>query len=168
MVVNAQKDVDISHESFIRRWKRLREWVEHESRSRRIYTKLADVAASWEGGAPPSIGGRSSSMPDGGGISETPTQTWANRYDARFDAARRFLVKSVRGRRLRLGLLFGNIALLLVAAASIAVLMQVRAAEALAVRNNADIANRKLEDANRILEQALALQREGKTSQADA
>ncbi len=50
VVVNAQQDVDISHESFIRRWTRLHEWVERESRSRRIYTKLADVAAAWERG----------------------------------------------------------------------------------------------------------------------
>ena len=48
VVVNAQQDVDISHESFIRRWTRLHEWVERESRSRRIYAKLADVAAAWE------------------------------------------------------------------------------------------------------------------------
>ena len=41
VVVNAQQDVDISHESFIRNWGRLRTWVEEESRSRRIYSKLA-------------------------------------------------------------------------------------------------------------------------------
>src|SRR4030095_1053450 len=50
VVVNAQQDVDISHESFIRRWTRLHEWVERESESRRVYTKLADVAAAWERG----------------------------------------------------------------------------------------------------------------------
>ena len=168
VVVNAQKDVDISHESFIRRWTRLHEWVERESRSRRIYTKLADVAAACEGGHASLYRGPELVDARRWWKQEAPTQTWANRYDARFDAARRFLVKSVRGRRLRLGLLFGNIALLLVSAVAIAGLMRIRAAEALEVRNNADIANRKLEDANRILEQALALQREGKTSQADA
>ena len=37
VVVNAQQDVDISHESFIRNWTRLREWVEQENQSRRVY-----------------------------------------------------------------------------------------------------------------------------------
>ncbi|MGH7340952.1 MAG: hypothetical protein ACREKH_10725, partial [Candidatus Rokuibacteriota bacterium] len=41
VVVNAQQDVDISHESFIRKWERLRQWVDEENRSRRIYTRLA-------------------------------------------------------------------------------------------------------------------------------
>src|SRR5688572_1062524 len=50
VVVNSQQDVDVSHESFIRRWARLREWVEQESRSRRVYAKLADAAAAWERG----------------------------------------------------------------------------------------------------------------------
>ena len=42
------------------------------------------------------------------------------------------------------------------------------AAEALEVRNNAENLNRRLEEANRLVEQAIVLQREGKSSQADA
>ena len=150
VVVNAQQDVDISHESFIRRWTRLHEWVERESRSRRIYAKLADVAAAWERGEASLYRGPELADARRWWDQETPTQTWANRYDARFDAAHRFLVKSVRGRRLRLGLLFGNIALLLVGASAIAGLMwrnareaERNAAEALEVRNNTDDLNRR-------------------------
>ena len=37
--------IDISHESLIRGWKRLREWVEQEAESARVYKRLADTAA---------------------------------------------------------------------------------------------------------------------------
>jgi ketosteroid isomerase-like protein len=168
VVVNLQNDVDISHESFIRRWTRLHDWVQRESRSRRIYTKLADVAADWERGNASLYRGPELAAARKWWDQESPTQTWANRYDARFDVARRFLVKSVRGRRLRLGLLFGNVALLLVSALAIAGLMWRYAAEYETARNNADLAQRRVEESNRILAQALALQREGKSTQADA
>jgi hypothetical protein len=188
VVVNAQQDVDISHESFIRRWTRLHEWVRRESRSRRVYMKLADVAASWQQGEASLYRGPELAESRRWWNQETPTQEWANRYDPRFDVAQRFLEKSVRGRRLRLGLVFGNIAVLLVAATTIAVLMkigrdqaqaseaqaraaeaQARAAEAeaLQVRTTAATQVGQLEEANRLIEQALALERQGRTSQAE-
>ena len=94
----------------------------------------------------------------------------------------RFLAKSVRGRRLASCLRFGYIAILLVCAAAIAGLLWLNlkaaeshareaernAAEYVEVRNNMDLINRRLEDANRLIEQALVLQREGKSNQADA
>jgi hypothetical protein len=175
VVVNAQQDVDISHESFIRRWDRLGEWVEREARSRRVYGKLADAAASWQR--------REASLYRGPELvearrwweQEAPTQSWANRYDPRFEVARRFLVKSVRSRRVRRGLFFGNIALLLGGALAIAALMAMGRAEArraeaaaLQARNATDAANRQLAEANSMIERAYRLQREGKNSQADA
>ena len=175
VVVNAQQDVDISHESFIRRWARLHDWLGRESVSRRTYTKLADVAAAWERGHASLYRGPELTDARRWWDEEAPTQAWANRYDARFETARRFLVKSVNGRRLRLGLLVGNVALLLVGAVAIAVLMyrsaqeaDRRAAEYAEVRNNADLTQRRAEDQIRILEQALVLEREGKSGQADA
>jgi hypothetical protein len=182
VVVNAQQDVDISHESFIRRWARLHDWLGRESASRRTYTKLADVAAAWERGHASLYRGPELADARRWWDEEAPTQAWANRYDARFESARRFLVKSVRGRRLRLGLLFGNIALLLVSALAIAVLMyrsaqearrnaqesDRRAAEYQEVRNNADLDKRQAQDQIRILEQALILERKGESGQADA
>ena len=179
VVVNAQQDVDISHESFIRRWTRLHEWVERENRSRRIYTKLADVAAAWEQKQASLYRGPELADARRWWDKETPTQAWASRYDARFDAAHRFLVKSVRGRRLRLAMLSGNIALWLVSAAAIALYAianaesrraeaAARAAEYEEVRNNADLSRRRLEDQLKLLEQSILLQKEGKSSQADA
>jgi hypothetical protein len=182
VVVNAQQDVDISHESFIRRWARLHEWLGRESASRRIYTKLADVGAAWEAGRASLYRGPELTDARRWWDEEAPTQAWANRYDARFETARRFLVKSVRGRRLRLGLVVGNVALLLVGALAIAVLMyrsaqeaernaereKRNAAEYEVARNNADLTQRIAADRIRTLEQALILAQEGKRGEADA
>jgi hypothetical protein len=175
VVVNAQQDVDILHESLIRRWARLREWVKRENRSRRLYTKLADVAASWERGAASLYRGPELAEARRWWDEEAPTQSWANRYDARFELAHRFLLKSVRSRRIVRAVVFGNVALLLVGAIAIALLMAAGRAEAqraeaaaLEARNTAASSSRRLEEANRLFEQALALQREGKSSQAEA
>ena len=37
--------VDISHESLIRGWRRMRDWVEEEAESATVYRRLADTAA---------------------------------------------------------------------------------------------------------------------------
>lgn len=42
--LNAESLIDISHESLIRGWERLRNWVEEEARSARIYRRLAETA----------------------------------------------------------------------------------------------------------------------------
>ena len=43
--LRADSLIDISHESLIRNWQRLSQWVDEESRSVRIYQRLADTAA---------------------------------------------------------------------------------------------------------------------------
>ena len=182
VVINAQQDVDISHESFIRRWTRLHEWVLRESRSRRVYLKLADVAASWQDGHASLYRGPELTEARRWWKQETPTQSWANRYDPRFALARRFLDKSRRWRVLRRALLFGNVLVIVVGALAIAALMAKGKAEAqrsearaklaetaaLEARNVADTAIRRLADSQKLLEEAYALQREGKSVQADA
>ena len=175
VIVNAQHDVDILHESLIRRWTRLREWVKRENRSRRLYVKLADIAASWERGEASLYRGPELAEARRWWDQEAPTQSWANRYDSRFELAHRFLLKSVRMRRLVRAVVFGNVALLLVGAIAIALLMAAGRAEAqraeaaaLEARNVAASSSARLEEANRLFERALALQREGKSSQAEA
>jgi energy-coupling factor transporter ATP-binding protein EcfA2 len=175
VVVNAQQDVDISHESFIRKWERLRTWVEEENRSRRIYAKLADAASSWDRGEASLYRGPELAEARRWWQRERPTRVWASRYHSGFEVAQRFLTKSIRGRRLRRGLLFGNVALLVVAVVAIAVLMAVSRAEArraeaaaLEARNATASANSKLAEANKLFTQALEAQKQGKSTQAAA
>lgn len=175
VVVNAQQDVDISHESFIRKWERLRKWVEEENRSRRIYTKLADVASSWDRGEASLYRGPELAEARRWWQHEQPTREWAERYAPDFEIARRFLDKSLRWRRLRRGLLFGNAALILIGAIAIAILMavsrnQARKAEAAALeaRNATETAKQELTEANRLRTEALEAQRRGEGARADA
>ena len=39
--------LDISHESLIRQWRRLREWIEEETKAVTSYRRLLDIARSW-------------------------------------------------------------------------------------------------------------------------
>lgn len=79
--------VDISHESLIRHWAKLRSWVESEDESKRIYLDLVDavqgqkallrdpdlrIALDWR-------------------EKKKPTAAWARRYDDRFVPAMEFL-----------------------------------------------------------------------------
>lgn len=94
--VNAKGEVDISHESLIRRWQTLRGWVEEEARSRRVYSRLVEAGAG------------NASLYRGPELAEArtwwnrqkPTPAWASRYDTRFEVAETFLNKSKRRRQL--------------------------------------------------------------------
>jgi hypothetical protein len=86
--------IDISHESLIRNWKRLREWVEDEARCARIYRRLAETAVLYRA--------------DEAGLWHDPdlqialnwrerigpNEAWARRYHPSFDAAVDFLEQS--------------------------------------------------------------------------
>ena len=79
----------------------------------------------------------------------------------------------LRAQRLRRGLLFGNVALLVVAVLAIAVLMAMSRAEArraeaaaLEARNATASANSKLAEANNLFTQALEAQKQGRSAQA--
>jgi WD40 repeat protein len=88
--------VDISHESLIRQWKRLGDWVDEERQSRDQYRKLVERA---QGGArlrDPEL----QRMIDWWDKA-TPSSAWAQRYsaDARdFDTAARYLDKERQAR----------------------------------------------------------------------
>ena len=90
--------IDISHESLIRGWARLKGWVDEEARSARIYLRVAETAVLWsEGGAglwrdpdlQVALAWREKSKPN---------ETWARRYHPQFSLAMTFLDKSVAER----------------------------------------------------------------------
>jgi tetratricopeptide (TPR) repeat protein len=86
--------IDISHESLIRGWKRLRQWVEEEADSAREYTRLSDTAALHAQG----IAGLLRD-PDLDHVlawydSEHPNAAWGDRYRHGFEQAMAFLEQS--------------------------------------------------------------------------
>jgi WD40 repeat protein/energy-coupling factor transporter ATP-binding protein EcfA2 len=91
--------IDISHESLIRNWKRLKTWVDEEARSARIYRRLAETAVLHnEGGAglwrdpdlQLALNWRDESKPN---------KVWAQRYQPEFAQAMSFLDESVKARQ---------------------------------------------------------------------
>lgn len=173
LVINPQGDVDISHESFIRNWERLRKWLAQENRSRRVYTRLAEAAASWEQAQGSLYRGPELAVARRWWRDERPTPLWAARYDDRFALAQRFLEKSTRSQRLRRGLLAGNAVILTVSAIAIALLMgisrdQARRAEASALeaRNAIEESRQKLEEANDYFQKALEAEKKGQSALA--
>lgn len=94
--------IDISHESLIRNWRRLKEWVKDEAESARIYRRLAGAATDYRAGA----GGllddvtlqyvlkwREKSKPD---------RAWGERYHPEFDDAMAYIEESRAAREARI------------------------------------------------------------------
>ncbi len=82
-ITGKKQTLDLSHESLIRRWKRLREWVAEESESAAVYKRLVDTAL------------RKGSLYTGPDLAvagawkrrEDPNEHWAARYAAPDDFA---------------------------------------------------------------------------------
>jgi len=92
--------IDISHESLIRLWGRLREWTREEAESAATYRRLADDAAMYKAG-------RAALWRDPGltialdwKATRKPSAAWAERYAPGFQNAMDFLERSSRSREL--------------------------------------------------------------------
>lgn len=87
--------LDISHESLIRQWARMSQWVQAEADSAAIYRRLAETARLWKTGRAAVW-----TTPDLENAlawrqREAPTAAWARRYGGDFDLSMEFLDASV-------------------------------------------------------------------------
>ncbi len=92
--LEASSVIDISHESLIRGWRRLKGWVEEEAESARVYRRLAETAALRAQGQAglwhdPDLAHALSWQ-----ARERPNAAWAERYHLGFEAAMAFLEES--------------------------------------------------------------------------
>jgi WD40 repeat protein len=103
--LEANSIVDISHESLIRQWSRLRQWVAEETESRTMYLRLVDAArlnGEGKGGLwrPPELGLALKWWRE-----SAPTRAWAKRHlpdpddGDPFDTVRKFLEESEQAHR---------------------------------------------------------------------
>jgi hypothetical protein len=88
--------IDISHESLMRVWDRLRTWADEESQSAQIYRRLAETAELHRSGhagllRPPDL-----QFALNWRERQQPRRAWAERYRAGFDEALGFLQESER------------------------------------------------------------------------
>lgn len=88
--------IDISHESLIRQWQRLKEWVEKEAQLADFYQHLEDSALRWEKGQ--TALWRTPELENALAWSHKakPTAHWAQRYGQNFELAMRFLAESAQ------------------------------------------------------------------------
>lgn len=91
--------IDISHESLIRQWTRLGDWVNLEAESRKIYLRIVDAALLYREGRSkpwrnPQLGYALEWQ-----AQKQPTAAWAARYNEDFAAAMSFLDISRRRHR---------------------------------------------------------------------
>lgn len=89
--------IDISHESLIRNWERLKNWVDDEARSARIYSRLAETAVLYPKEVPLYSDPALQLALDWRDESR-PNKTWARRYHPEFNSAIKFLDASREAR----------------------------------------------------------------------
>lgn len=83
--------IDLSHESLMRLWDRLKEWVDDEASSVQMYLRLSEASAMYQQGKttlwrPPDL-----QLAINWRDQQKPTLTWAERYDPAFERAMVYL-----------------------------------------------------------------------------
>jgi|HubBroStandDraft_4_1064222.scaffolds.fasta_scaffold04287_3 tetratricopeptide (TPR) repeat protein len=104
--------VDISHESLIRQWRNLGEWVRAESQSAETYGHLRLAAKMWNDGKGSTLSRRNVCNARTWRRREKPNGAWASRYGGNYDLAVKFLRRSQERLFLRAaGITFGILAI---------------------------------------------------------
>jgi hypothetical protein len=102
VALTAETVVDISHESLIRNWQRLKGWAAEEALSARVYRRLAEAAALHGEGAEGLLNDPGLQIALDWRDKERPNAAWAARYHSGFDAAMAYLDASRDARDARL------------------------------------------------------------------
>jgi Tfp pilus assembly protein PilF/energy-coupling factor transporter ATP-binding protein EcfA2 len=90
--------IDISHESLIRGWERLRNWTDEEAESAKIYRRLSETVDLRREGKAGLWRDPDLAVALDWREKNHPNQSWANRYDPDFDDAVQFLADSQTAR----------------------------------------------------------------------
>jgi len=114
--------VDISHESLIRQWPRLRDWVGEEANSRDTYVRLAEAATRWRRDEAALLRDPDLQLAVNWWTDNEPSGAWAQRYGSNFQSAAHYLDQSRKAARRRRLLTWSGVAGLAVVAVLFAVL----------------------------------------------
>jgi tetratricopeptide (TPR) repeat protein len=94
--------IDISHESLIRNWQRLKEWVNEEAQSVRIYRRVAETAMLHREGGEGLMQEPALSFALDWREKSHPTAAWGERYHPEFETAMAYLEQSRTAREERI------------------------------------------------------------------
>ena len=92
--LTAEKVIDISHESLMRVWERLKRWVEQEAEAAQTYRRLAESASLNARGEASTLRDPELTIYQNWQQKRQPNKAWAERYAAGFDSAMKFLQRS--------------------------------------------------------------------------
>jgi hypothetical protein len=90
--------LDISHESLMRVWQKLNDWVEEEAQSARIYRRLAETSALYQEKQAGLWRDPELTIALNWRERNKPNRAWAGRYNPQFEQAMQFLDESARTR----------------------------------------------------------------------
>ncbi len=94
--------LDIPHESLLRQWPRARSWMEEETQSAHLYTRIANTAALYQEGRAGLYQDPDLELALEWRRQYRPTAAWGRRHDPAFERAMTFLDHSVEERDFRL------------------------------------------------------------------
>ncbi len=118
--IESETVLDIAHESLMRLWTRLQQWVEEESQSAQIYRRLAGAAALYRQGRAALWRDPDLAIAVNWRLQNRPIAAWGDRLAPGFDSAMQFLDESLaeraRERRQRAALVRATLAALAVVA----------------------------------------------------
>jgi tetratricopeptide (TPR) repeat protein len=100
--LGADSVIDISHESLIRNWQRLRDWVNEEAQSVRIYRRVAETAMLHREGSEGLMQDPALSFALDWREKSVPNAAWGGRYHPEFETAMVYLDQSRLAREERL------------------------------------------------------------------
>jgi len=92
--LDADSVIDISHESLMRVWERLKNWTIEEANCAQLYRRLAETAALHEADKASLWRDRELQLAETWYEEQKPTAAWAERYQIGFASALRFLQAS--------------------------------------------------------------------------
>ncbi len=124
--------VDISHESLIRQWKTLRDWVDEEAESRAMYLRLAEAAARYQTGKEGLWSNPALRLALDWRAQKKPNEAWGQRYHPEYKAAMAFLNKSRQRNRFK-QMLYWALGILCVMLLAIVGLVRLRSSQGEAI-----------------------------------
>ena len=97
--LDAESLLDISHESLIRLWDKLRSWVEQEAKSAEIYHRLETTALRWKNERADLLGDIQLKEMVDWKDDQKPSDVWASRYGSHYTLAMEYLEESKKAQK---------------------------------------------------------------------
>lgn len=87
VILTPESTIDISHESLMRIWDKLKQWVDEEAASAQMYLRLVDLASMYQTGKTGLLKSPDLHLASNWKKTQNPNRAWAKRYNPAFEKA---------------------------------------------------------------------------------